>query len=112
MEQFDLHLIIGKQRPIDGIYPLTIVKADGKRYRAKLNIPPKIDAPVVFAHAGHDLGSYLYVALDNAGLQNLLWDQYNLILANGPYSRGALLLEISAQDLYGLPWRTSSTIPH
>lgn len=104
MEEFDLHLKIGKKRLTDGFYPLTIVKADGEKYRTKLSIPVEIGDPLILAPSGHDLGSYLDIALGNEGLQSLLFDQNNLILATGPNVQGALLLEICAPDLYGLPW--------
>lgn len=109
MEQYDLHLILGKRRLNQDYYPLTIKVPSGDRHFAKLFIPPYFEGPNAIIPTGVELGANLHKALNESDLWHIFDNCFSA--AKSTYSQGSLLFEIKAPEFYPLPWENIFDAP-
>ncbi len=101
MKVNDVHIRITKRSSSNIYYPLFIETKSGGRHRTRYTISSNNVSSFDF-FSGWDLGVYLYEGLTNAGLWHFIEDV--VAINNSGNSRGAFLIEITAPELFHLPW--------
>jgi hypothetical protein len=110
MENYDLHLIVGKRSSGFEYYPLTVETVQGGKHKVKLHIPALwMENPDEPQPSGWDLGLYLQNALMDSNLWYLVDDLFTL--AQSSYTQGSFLVEIRAPELYQLLWENIFDAP-